>query len=323
MSHAREAKQLCRKLVNLFSTMSQISPTPNGPPNTQEMFTLITQLAHYLKILIRIALTGSIKLEREQNDSTAMTNCLARLNLLAMDGSDPTVKKRGDFPDAVPFPKTALPIGDREQALTSSGTDDDQLKRSIDALTRHPKGFIPSTQFIAYGYRSLAHEVTGETTLRGPQSEDFIPPESCARCKTAIEEDCVRLGMFNRWHSGCIICLVCGDKALILLKNGSDDSSPREDGTTGTSKSSRRPPPKVDEFFFEPPQNSEPPTSVLCVTHRSATCQHGFQSVSRLEQYAFLLHIALRRLYVHFRMHHELPSGELVPACIRISADIL
>lgn len=157
MSHAREAKQLCRKLVNLFSTMSQISPIPTGPPNPQDMFTLITQLAHYLKILIRIALTGSIKLERDQNNATAMTNCLARLNLLAMDGSDPNAKKRGDFPETRPNSRRpALPIGDRELPLSSSGTGEEQLKRSIDALTRRPEGFIPSTQYIAFGYRSLA-----------------------------------------------------------------------------------------------------------------------------------------------------------------------
>ena len=153
--------------------------------------------------------------------------------------------------------------------------------------------------------------MTGETTLRGPHSEEFIPPESCARCKTAIEEDCIRLGMFNRWHSACVVCLVCGDKALIVVKNGSDESGPREDGNVVSSKSSRRPPPRVDEFFFEPPQSSsEVPSTILCLAHRSSTCQQGFQSVSRLEQYAFLLHIALRRLYVHFRMHHDLPNGE-------------
>lgn len=151
--------------------------------------------------------------------------------------------------------------------------------------------------------------MTGETTLRGPQSEDYIPPESCARCKTAIEEDCVRLGMFNRWHSACVLCVVCGDKAVLLVKDRSNENSPKEDGTVVTSRPSRKSPPRVDEFFFEPSKASGPPTAILCVSHRSPTCQHGFATVSRLEQYAFLLHIALRRLYVHFRMHHELPSG--------------
>jgi hypothetical protein len=144
MSHAREAKHLCRRLVNLLSAMSQISP------NTQDLFTLITQLAHYLKILIRVALTGAIKLERDLGNTTAMGNCLARLNLLAMDNGDPTVKHRGDHPHPDPNSKTG------QNAVPVVPGDDEQLKRNIDSLTRAPQGFIASTQSIAYGYRSLA-----------------------------------------------------------------------------------------------------------------------------------------------------------------------
>jgi hypothetical protein len=140
MSHAREAKQLCRKLVNFFSMLSQISPNANQS-ETQELLTLVTQLAHYLKILIRIALTGSLKLEREQGNKLAMTNTLARLHLLALDNGDPSTKHRG----AHPAPESRSRLG-----------DDDRPKESLDLLTRSPQGFTPSTQVIAYGYRSLA-----------------------------------------------------------------------------------------------------------------------------------------------------------------------
>lgn len=152
MSHAREAKQLCRKLVNLFSTMSQISPLPSSAqPTNQDLYNLITQLAHYLKILIRIALTGGIKLEREQGNSGAMINTLARLNLLSMDGGDPTLSKRGDYPEV-----GEMTPQDGATTPGSSAGDEEQLKKAIDALPRRPRGFLPSTQSIAYGYRSLA-----------------------------------------------------------------------------------------------------------------------------------------------------------------------
>ena len=155
MSHAREAKQLCRKLVNLFSTMSQISPVGSqSQPTNQDLYNLITQLAHYLKILIRIALTGGIKLEREQGNSAAMINTLARLNLLSMDNGDPTLCKRGDFPDVIRGEVT--PNKDGAATPASSAGDEEQLKKAIDALPRRPKGYLPSTQSIAYGYRSLA-----------------------------------------------------------------------------------------------------------------------------------------------------------------------
>nr|XP_019009776.1 rho GTPase activator [Kwoniella pini CBS 10737]OCF48557.1 rho GTPase activator [Kwoniella pini CBS 10737] len=285
MAHAREAKQLCRKLVNLFSTMSQISPSGGPPPNNSELFTLITQLAHYLKILIRIALTGSIKLERDHGNTSAMTNCLARLNLLAIDNGDPTIKQRGE-----------------------------QLKRSIEALTRHPDGYISSTKDIAYGYRSLAPEITGETTLRGPQDENFIPPEGCAHCKTAIEEDCVRSGMFNRWHSACVICIICGETSLRPLPkddNTTDDGSSHSHTDIVPTKIVKKSnlPARVDFFYCEPIQQIEQvPQSIYCGSHKTLGSINGFAAVSRLEQYAFLLHIALRRLYVHFRIHHDLPS---------------
>jgi hypothetical protein len=134
--------------------MSQVSPLGDAAPNTQELFNLITQLAHYLKILIRIALTGSIKLERDQARLKAMANALARLNLLAMDGSDPAVKKRGDVPET---PPPQLVVREKDGTVTpGGGGDEEQLKRAMDSLTRRPEGFIASTQGIAYGYRSLA-----------------------------------------------------------------------------------------------------------------------------------------------------------------------
>ncbi|KIR40484.1 rho GTPase activator [Cryptococcus deuterogattii 99/473] len=325
--HAREAKQLCRKLVNLFSNMSQISPAGGPSPSSNELFTLITQLAHYLKILIRIALTGSIKLEREYNNQTAMTNCLARLNLLAMDSGDPNIKQRGDWPEVNPQ------NGNGKQSHNGHGEgfdveeeegrlqgDEEQLKKSMDALTRRPTGYLSSTKDIAYGYRSLAPEVTGETTLRGPQDEDFIPLEGCAQCGTPIEEDCIRLGMFLRWHCACVACNVCGETALQSVREDTTDEGSSHSHTDAGSNSgimsrqnsARNTPAKVDYFWFAPehfPGMTKPPEKIWCGTHKNPNGSwKGFEGVSRLEQYAFLLHIALRRLYVHFRLHHSLQS---------------
>lgn len=164
-------------------------------------------------------------------------------------------------------------------------------------------------------------EVTGESTLRGSLDEDFVPPEGCGLCRQPVEEDCIRLGMFNRWHPACLICVVCGDKAgqPAITRDeaiASDDGQKDEVATTALSGTvsvigNKRSAPRVDEFFYEPVQALQVPENIFCLVHRSATCKHGFKVVSRLEQYAFLLHIALRRLYVHFRVHHDLPSGEL------------
>ena len=151
--------------------------------------------------------------------------------------------------------------------------------------------------------------MTGETTLRGPHDESYIPPEGCVQCHSAMEEDCIRYGMFNRWHSGCVVCRTCGDRALVPAEEEDAQGTGTEEGVMITARSTRRPPPRVDEFMFEPPHHTVP-DPIFCLNHRTPTCIKGFESVSRLEQYTFLLHIALRRLYIHFRAHHQLPSGE-------------
>lgn len=273
----------------------------------QDLLQQVTQLAHYLKILIRIALTGAIKLDREQGNPNAMMSALARLHLLSLDNADPSLPKRGEHPD--PTEPTA--------AWTGNESPEEMAQRSFDSLTRHPEGFIPSTQHIAYGYKSLAVETTGETTLRGPQDDRFVPNDGCAKCNGAIEDDCVRLGMFNRWHSTCVECNKCGDKAsasknpdspIARLPANDDDS---HEGTLQPSKpATKRRPPRVDDFLFEPPKvKYSPAETIWCDLHRTASAIPGFQSVSRLEQFAFLLHVALRRLYLHFREHHGIPSG--------------
>jgi hypothetical protein len=139
----------------------------------------------------------------------------------------------------------------------------------------------------------------------------------CAHCHTAIEDECVRLGMFNRWHSSCLQCGVCGDRAVPPAPTPKDEPSDEtsrgsaDDGTAlaVVTNRPRRPPPRLHEFFFQPVGDFVPPHEIFCSKHRTPQSVNGFESVTRLEQYAFLLHIALRRLYVHFRQHHNLPSG--------------
>jgi hypothetical protein len=111
--------------------------------------------------------------------------------------------------------------------------------------------------------------------------------------------------------------MVCGEKAIVLVQEGSDEGLKAD---TLSTKLVRKPPPRVDEFFFEK-GSAIPPQEVLCVNHKTGSCVDGFKSVSRLEQYTFLLHIALRRLYVHYRTHHDLPSGEFPLVRLWVGAD--
>lgn len=85
---------LCRKTVELFTLLSHTQETGSRRMGmTQELLALVTGLAHYLKILIRIALTGALKLEREGIVKEPMGSFLDKLHLLAVQGGNPAARR--------------------------------------------------------------------------------------------------------------------------------------------------------------------------------------------------------------------------------------
>ena len=76
----------------------------------------------------------------------------------------------------------------------------------------------------------------------------------------------------------------------------------------------RRPPADVDGFVYEEGASmtetssfGRVPTVMFCVEHGHGGCKAGFVPVSRLEQYAFLLNVALRRLYLLLKKQGVVP----------------
>ena len=68
LAYGREAKLLCKKVVAFFTLLSKTQETGVRKLGvTQELLSLVTGLAHYLKLLIRIGLQGALKLEREKH----------------------------------------------------------------------------------------------------------------------------------------------------------------------------------------------------------------------------------------------------------------
>lgn len=66
LSYSREAKLLCKKVVAFFQLLAESQDTGVRRLGvTQELLSLVTGLAHYLKLMIRICLSGALKLERE------------------------------------------------------------------------------------------------------------------------------------------------------------------------------------------------------------------------------------------------------------------
>ncbi|KAG9101114.1 hypothetical protein FRC06_003342 [Ceratobasidium sp. 370] len=279
MSHVREARMLCRKTVDLFTLLSHTpsSDSKHSPSGmSQELLALVTGLAHYLKILIRIALTGALKLERELGDNgVALSRFLDRMKALAKSGGDVRARRLVSSKSLMP---NASP----------NGSD---------------------SNVAAYGYRSLAPEVAGESPFASPVGVGMgAPSDLCALCGLTVEEDCVRLGTYQRWHSGCIKCRQddCGRTALAPVPptNGAEKKPEGDEEGPKKVSSVRRLPAEVGKFVFEPKPETGAggvlvPNSIYCTEHGAVPpCQAGFEAVSRLEQYAFLLNVALRRLFL-------------------------
>lgn len=89
MAYGREAKLLCKKIVSFFSLLSKNQDTGARKLGvTQELLSLVTGLAHYLKLLIRICLQGALRLEREASSSEGLYQFLDDLNDFETSKSD-------------------------------------------------------------------------------------------------------------------------------------------------------------------------------------------------------------------------------------------
>lgn len=84
LPYGREARMLCKKIISFFQLLSKTQEVGVRKLGiTQELLSLVTGLAHYLKLLIRISLTGSLKLERDKGNHTAVKAYLATLDSLS------------------------------------------------------------------------------------------------------------------------------------------------------------------------------------------------------------------------------------------------
>ncbi|KAK6336311.1 hypothetical protein TWF696_001873 [Orbilia brochopaga] len=83
LAYSREAKLLCKKIVAFFTLLSKTQETGVRKLGvTQELLSLVTGLAHYLKLLIRISLQGALKLERDFKNVDAFNRFLTQLSEL-------------------------------------------------------------------------------------------------------------------------------------------------------------------------------------------------------------------------------------------------
>lgn len=71
---------LCKKIINFFSLLSRTGDMEMKKLGiTQELLSLVTGLAHYLKILIRLALTSALRLEISVGKPVVISKLLSKL----------------------------------------------------------------------------------------------------------------------------------------------------------------------------------------------------------------------------------------------------
>ena len=262
---------LCKKVVNFFSLLSHTHESGARRMGiTQDLLSLVTGLAHYLKILIRIALTAALKLERDYSSKSALSYFLSRLDRLCKD------------PEALKSPTNPnMPEGSRSVVTAQEG----------------PK-------MRPYGYKSLAR--LGDAVIgQGDSISDL-----CEKCQQTVEEECVRLGTNSRWHLHCLCCSNC-------KRHACKEKSPirAADGVLPALHWKQFRLEYPIEQLHKPVHEDGRPTSVKPGTMYCSECpssdlpaQEGFEYVSRLEQYAFLLCVALNKLYRLLKQRGVMPS---------------
>jgi hypothetical protein len=358
MAHVRESRVLCRKTVDLFTSLSHAQRDVSRQGMTQDLLGLITGIAHYLKILLRIALLGALRLMREYDDSVAIKGFLDQLRTLMEENGDPLASRRIQEP------------AQSNGASTEKGREKSDGTPSLDVTFEgRPLKVARSREGVAFGFKSLDPEVTGNSPYAQEYFDqqngtrfaaDFVAPSDlCVKCNTTIENNCVRLGTYTRWHLHCLSCDVCGVTAApkpdsrskdreresrLSVKSASggdmekdeDSHEEKEKEAELTKKETRarlferlRIEAEAEAFGFdmgEDPSRArqeaesgfsaswEVPTRVYCANHRPPNGLLGFRSVSRLEQYSYLLNVALLRLYSILKRRGAIhpPSGMLI-----------
>ncbi|KNG44622.1 gtpase-activating protein of the rho rac family [Stemphylium lycopersici] len=116
LTYSRESKLLCKKVVAFFALLTQSQGTGVRRLGvTQELLSLVTGLAHYLKLLIRICLQGALKLERETRSAVGLTNFLTQVNSLDARLEDEAQKDQAaESARLVPRWSDACPICDAQ-----------------------------------------------------------------------------------------------------------------------------------------------------------------------------------------------------------------
>jgi len=140
--------------------------------------------------------------------------------------------------------------------------------------------------------RPLEEEETPADLLAGVETLADQLSDCCAACKEPIDDECVMLGD-NRWHikPPPLVCASCQSDLTTNIQNAFLSTKDRQ------------------------------ALCANCVTHKGIAndMQKGFKHISKLQQFVFLLRVALARLLAVLRAGGTLfPSGRFLGSHIPI-----
>ncbi|CAK7567907.1 MAG: Rho-type GTPase activating protein Rga1 [Sporothrix epigloea] len=126
--YGREAKLLCKKIVAFFSLLSKSQDTPAAKLGvTQELLSLVTSLAHYLKLLIRICLQGALRIEKERGAPDDLYQFLDDINALETMKTEPE-----DGLQQITTSMARLAANDSDQCTVCRKPIEDECAKSLE-----------------------------------------------------------------------------------------------------------------------------------------------------------------------------------------------
>jgi hypothetical protein len=168
MSYDQDAHLLYENVMNLFAVLSYKRISPKDRMDMiHNLFTLMKGLAQDLKTLIRIALMGALRLEREKVVNDPIALFLDKLHVLVIGGCNPLTRR----------------------AIQS--TDEDDMPRVS------PGGDAGCAAFVD---PRLLPENTGDYPFSGSapregseeSTDSSLPSNLCFQCNSTVEENSVR-----------------------------------------------------------------------------------------------------------------------------------
>ncbi|TIB72683.1 RhoGAP-domain-containing protein [Wallemia mellicola] len=314
-SHNREARMLCRKTVSFLSILSHTHEAGSRRMGiTKELLSLVTGLAHYLKILIRIALTASLKLDRDYADIEALPAFLDKLSLLLQD---PISSAQHDNADDE---RQLKQVSYGYKSMSTSSKKSSVIGRGISS---------DNPTDLCFACNATIEDDCVRFGLSLRWTLDCFRCDECHR-RPILPVRSVRDRQRDRERQRDKRRDQAAESGIAYDSSTDYDAEIAKLERASTSDGGRRLP--IEDYYLSRPNPATlaiPPnvshkavmaaekaaTKVVCTQckHTVSHAEKGFTFSTKLEQYSYLLNVALTRLYMVLKTRGAVPPPKQKP----------